>query len=170
MIRTQPTTLLLCASLLMTLAGCANKVARQVTDNNRDTSGRYDGQWLVHTLPAATIQNIEQWRFRCDNMEGQFTVRVEDGKLYAISDFDNRPHTTNINSKGEFRLLMPSASKVKEGARASASVYGGDVTYIVQGSLAGEKPSGYLTTGVAQFGNNGCTTGVRFELQAGKQA
>jgi len=154
----------LALAAILVLSGCANTVSREVADNNRDTSGRYDGTWMVVILPAASIQTIEQWRFQCDGMEGQFPVDVRDGKLFAAKDGDGF-HQTNVSRKGKFRLNMPTADMFQESARSSASIYASDVTYIVQGSLAGKQPSGYLTAGVAQFGNNGCTTKLQFELQ-----
>lgn len=50
-----------------------------------------------------------------------------------------------------------------ESGTSGDKIIAGEITIILRGILGGNKQVGYVTNGIQQFGNNGCTYRVRFE-------
>lgn len=151
--------------VLAIAAGCANMVRKQVTEADRDKSGQYDSSWEVWVQDAPLKQHIDQWVFTCKDMKRELGMIVRNGT--ASMRINGQTHESYVDKEGKFRLEIPLSSKTREKTGSSSSVTAGDNTLVIQGILAGAKPSGFYTAGVAQFGNNGCTARVMFVRNPG---
>ena len=69
---------------------------------------------------------------------------------------------TYISSKGEFRLEMPTSTKIRESEGSSRGIGNGKITMILLGDFSGAEPKGVFTMGIAQLGNAGCTSKYSF--------
>lgn len=148
----------------ITLTACTDTVRQPLTESERDIRGVYDGRWIAHVSKPAKTQHVAQWVFTCPGEAYDLPFIVRGGRL-QLADGE-----TWVNRDGKFRLEVPSDRKLKESAGSGDSISRGQVTIILQGSLAGNSPSGYITAGVEQFGNNGCSSKVRYERRGGTRA
>lgn len=68
---------------------------------------------------------------------------------------------TYIDSSGKFRLEVPITHKATTTGPSDLSITNADMTLIFHGSL--DEKSGFLTFGIGEFGNSGCSSSVTFE-------
>ncbi len=69
-------------------------------------------------------------------------------------------HQANVAHDGSFRLEMPTKSTYKRSRGANNNK--SEVTIILQGSLAGDEPSGLHTIGAAYLNNQGCEAKTKY--------
>lgn len=147
------------SSFIFLSVGCVGLV-KPVSEDDRDTSGSYDGRWLAtHTFTAET-QIVQNWRMTCNEPSEKFGLVVSDGVLWI--DGREPKVETYISSKGEFRLEMPTSSKIRESEGTSRGIGNGKITMILLGDFSGAEPKGVFTMGIAQLGNAGCTSKYSF--------
>ncbi len=152
-------TLSLLAACALSLSACVSNVSSQVKESSKDQSGTFDGTWVAKVQKSPKRQTMPgNWIANCDGSEWNFTLRVVDGvishNLRASSD------TTFVSSDGDFRFDIPVQTQAKARAGSEQTLGLTRQTLIVYGNLA--KAKGRFTTGVAEFGNSGCTAIIDF--------
>lgn len=142
------------------LFGCASTMLKQVDQSDRDTTGTYDGLW--NATVVSTVTNQPQpggWVTRCGDRSGEdlgnFVVSNGEASLGAELP------STYVNESGNFRFAIPLEEVATASTRSDASITNGNMTYILHGSLKSKK--GKTTLGIAQFGNSGCTSKIKFK-------
>ncbi len=142
------------------LSGCAPAGLRSVSEENKDTSGTYDGQWVAVGVSTASTQRVGTWRLTCtDQQDKKFgPINVSNGQ--ASLDIGNDEGKGFVDGAGIFRLEVPIEAIARASGTSDSSINNGAVTVILNGSLADQ--TGFLTFGVAQFGNAGCATSVTY--------
>ena len=113
-------------------------------------------------LRNATKQTVNRWIMNCGDMRNRFTMTVEDSTI----QFDNElgTHKAYVNEEGLFRMMMPLPGEARASGGTAESIHNGKGTLILEGNLGGEEPFGQYTNGIAEFGNAGCSTRVRYVL------
>jgi hypothetical protein len=147
------------------LTGCAGAVPRAVAEADRDTTGRFDGEWLVRVDATRNKQEIQRWVMSCQTDAYILPMLVRSGKA-SINIGDAQSHETYqawVDDKGRFRMSIPTDASAHESGTSDDKIIAGEITIILRGILGGNKQVGYVTNGIRQFGNNGCTYRVRFE-------
>lgn len=145
--------------VILTLSsGCASRVNRPISDENRDTELQYEGRWQVHRFKAARKQVFGSDHFNCSGKETTFTMAVRSGVLELLRF--GSVHKTNVAHDGSFRLEMPTDFTYKRSQGASGNK--SEITMILQGNLAGKDPTGLYTVGMASLNNQGCQARAKF--------
>jgi len=146
----------ICTALTLQACGSA-----PVKDSDRDTSGAFDGKWLMSVDKFAGLQYIENWNFTCDNPAFANDMIIKGGKV-IIKPWRNsgRSYTTNIDSKGRFKFELPLNSKASSSGASATTIANGNTKLIVSGNL--RKSSGSYMFGIQQFGWQGCRSKVNF--------
>jgi len=131
-----------------------------ISEENKDSSGRFDGQWEAVGISTATTQRVGIWRLTCSDKKDKTygPIRVSDGR--ASTTIGGREGTGFIDSTGSFRLEVPVAVEARAAGNSDSTLNNGAVTIILNGSLADQ--TGLLTFGVADFANAGCATSVAY--------
>lgn len=151
------------AATILGLSACSTMVSKPIAESKRDNSGSFDGNWKLVMQAAPEKQNIEKWVFTCPNMKGEMNFRVSSGE--AKIRVDNRNTSTFVDAKGRIRFEIPLKGVAKASASSFESILKGERTLIIQGTMGGKKSAGLVTYGIAQFGNNGCSTRAKFVKQ-----
>jgi len=126
----------------------------------RDDSGRFDGQWLAQMMDTRAQQTIQGWQLKCSPMKLAIPLVIEDGT--ATTRINDAEYSGYISGSGRFRLEIPTDIKMSASISSEAQLANGTITLILQGDLSDSRPKGRFTLGVAELGNAGCTTPVRF--------
>ncbi len=143
------------------LAGCGSTALRQVDQSDRDRAGVYDGVWSGLIVSTAAKQpGPGNWLMDCGDMAGtQMSNIVVDDGVASLGGQEDSP-VANVSAFGKFRFVIPMSEVATAAGRSDSSINNGDMTLIMYGSLRTQK--GSLTIGIADFGNNGCTSEVEF--------
>lgn len=145
------------------IAGCAGTLG-SIKEENRDTTGTYDGIWKVDVQKAAGIQYVGKWNMHCGDMRQTFNIRVEDGTIL----FGNAENRTKgyVSAKGAFKLSHPLASKASASGSSSTTMANGSRKLILSGKLVpdGENSKGFITYGIAEVGYGGCTAKTKYSF------
>ena len=143
------------------LQGCFPAGLRSVSEENKDTSGTYDGRRVAVGKKTASVQTVSGWKITCVNKEDKNygPINVSDGEV-SISIGGNQGKGF-IGNTGNFRLEVPLDAEVTASGTSDESITNGAVTLIFTGSLADQ--TGLLTFGVDDFGNAGCATSVTYD-------
>ena len=139
--------------------GCAGMVSKQVSDAQRDQSGKYDGIWHGKISGGGSIQYIGKQGLRCSKQDATVHFAVKDGKLRVVAGMSTRGGDTNVGIDGKFRLEIPTDQKYSGGG---FNVQKPGVTLIVQGNLAENVKKGLYVVGMGQLNNEGCSYRVGF--------
>lgn len=121
----------------------------------------YDGDWqaVMHETPA--VQLIENLRFNCAPFTESFFLRVSNGIVAGFMEADeNYSFTAQINSKGQFRALIPTNSVYTY--EASAVSRQSNIVLVLEGKLSEDKRSGLFYVGDSALDGRGCATSVQF--------
>lgn len=151
--------MLLLLALLTLGIGCATRVNQSIENEARDRTGRFDGPWVVHRLPAARTQIRGRERYACPTEGFDFPVSVRDGVIRV--ELDGRTHEANVAEDGRFRLVIPTGAEYRR--HSGANENNSQITVVLQGSLAEGDRSGLYTLGSARLNNQGCEARARFE-------
>jgi len=154
----------LSASILL-LQGCASAV---VSDSDRDTTGRYDGNWQATVLKGARVQYVENWQLSCDAREFDINIVVKDGVVNVLSPDGDQALKTNVNADGRFSLELPLESQARSSARSATTLANGTRKLFLRGNLASDSPRGRFKIGIKQFAWQGCTSKVVYEKLSDK--
>jgi len=148
----------------MFIVSCAGTIGPGISEENRDTTGTYDGIWTVDVKKAAGTQYYGKWIVRCGDMRQTFNMRVSDGTL-ALSDAADAKKAF-VSSGGVFKLTVPLTGDAQASVNSATTISNGDRQLILTGTLAsdGGDSKGYITYGVAEFGYAGCTAKTKFTL------
>ena len=142
------------------LLGCASTVITQVDQSDRDTAGAFDGVWNAKVVSTTTNQPLPGgWQVKCSDRTGEDlgNIVVSNGEASLHKDVPG----TFVSSSGRFRFAIPMTEIATASARSDSSITNGKMTYIMYGSL--ESGKGTTLVGVAQFGNSGCHSKVKFK-------
>lgn len=151
---------ILVASLIGTtllMQACASSV---VSDSERDTSGKFDGQYTMEVSKMAGVQFVENWRFNCGGKAYTTWMNVKDGRAFFQPFAPGKPFESNIDSNGRFRLEVPLENEATASGSSSSTIVDGRRKYILTGNLEGG--SGRMVFGVKQFAWQGCQTKVKY--------
>jgi hypothetical protein len=144
-------------------AGCSSVVVKPVSESNKDTDGTFDGRWLTTVTNTPGKQNGPgNWQFTCADQtdERLGIVTIDDGKAIFSWDQDGKSPAF-VSDSGKFRFEIPTGIIASAGGTSDSQISNGDMTALIYGSLQSGK--GKYTLGVAEFGNAGCTSAVKFE-------
>ncbi len=143
------------------LQGCASTVLKQVSESNRDETGQYDGNWKGTIKSTASKQSLGgNWTLTCGDRAGTNLgiISVVDG----VATIGKRNISTAfVNQSGKFRFEIPIEEVAAASGTSDATISNGKMTILMYGSL--ESGTGKYTLGIAQFGNNGCSSKVVYE-------
>jgi len=144
-------------------ASCAGTLTG-IKEENRDTTGAYDGTWKVDVQKSAGLQYQGNWRMQCGDMQRTFYVRVDDGAMTDRKGAD--AEKGYISSDGVFKLIQPLSSKASATGSSSTTMANGDMKLILTGKLVpgSENSKGHITYGIAEFGYGGCTAKTKYTL------
>ncbi len=151
------TSLLLC----MLVSACAGTVNRVTPESERDRSGTYDGDWIAVVAKAASPQEIQEWSMTCSDWSDEFEVLISDGKVSVLQG--DQVASTYVSTAGKFRLEIPTGYRVGASNASEAQMDNGNITLVLHGNLKHKTPQGQFVVGVAQFGNSGCTSKVKYK-------
>jgi len=128
-----------------------------VSDSDRDATGQFDGEWVGTFQRTASRQQLPgTWFVNCSNREGRVVVfTVKNGRMTSNLT-SGEAIETNVSKSGRFRLVVPTEREVDANGTSN-------LTWIVQGSLGKAPASGQFIEGIAEFGNQGCTTKMLME-------
>jgi len=149
-------------SISLALYSCAGTVSNPVTEANKDPSFQYDGVYLATINHRGGKQFIENWEFNCSPQEFEFQFVVNDSVVDMGAKKGGVPNVGYVDSNGRFRVPIPTDDAIKETGGSDSTINQGQVTFILQGELKGDKPFGYFVQGVKQFNNRGCTYRMNF--------
>ncbi len=147
--------------LCVTLQGCASTALRPVSEDNKYTSSKYNGNWQSKAVRTASKQYAAGgWELTCADLAGSDlgTINVNNG--VATLGNGNNISTTFVNKAGKFRFEIPTTEVAAAHGTSDFSLNNTQMKVILHGSL--KKESGKLTFAIAEFGHNGCTTKVAF--------
>jgi len=146
------------------LAGCAGSLGGVVKEENRDTTGAFDGLWKVEVQKAAGLQYHGKWNMRCGDMRRTFNMRVVDGAATVSNAKDAKK--AYVSSKGAFKLIYPLTEDARASGNSSITMANGDRKLILSGKLTpdGGDSKGYITFGIAEVGYGGCTAKTIYSL------
>lgn len=148
------------AGLLIVIQGCASVVLQPVDESNKDQTGSFDGRWTITQEKTTGVQyGAGNWVFSCSGKPGPWgRLKVDDGEVSI--NFKNKERNTFIGKSGQFRFEVPLEIVAEAKGTSDSSVDRGEMTMLLSGSL--KKGSGFLTWGIAEFANNGCTTNLKY--------
>ncbi len=149
-------------ALFTLLGGCAGTVVSPVKEQDKSTSGEFDGVWKVEVAKGAGTQYVDKWTLTCGDMSRVFELVVRDGVINIASGQNKQ--TAYVSKTGKFKVILPIAGETKESVSSSTSVANGRMQLILRGQLAEQNAVGFFTVGVAEFGYGGCTAKTRFLL------
>jgi len=96
------------------LQACIPAGVRPVSEQNKDTTGSYDGRWIAVARSTASTQHVGRWRMNCsdqkDNRYGP--INVSNGEVAAT--LGTNTGKGFIDADGVFRLEIPTEAKAKE--------------------------------------------------------
>ena len=145
------------------ITGCAGTLG-SIKEENRDTTGIYDGIWKVDVLKAAGIQYVGKWNMHCGDMRTSFNLRVDDGTIL----FGNAENTTKayVSAEGAFKLTHPLSGKASASGASSITMANGSRKLILTGRLVpdGGNSKGFITYGIAEVGYGGCTAKTKYSF------
>lgn len=149
------------ACIAILCQSCSTITLRPVSEADKDQAGTYDGTWEVTQGQTAGLQyGPGNWQFSCGGQPGKWAAfTVADG--VASLSFDQQEHDTFVSTAGAFRFEVPMNVSATSSGVSDSSISRGAMTMILAGSL--EKKDGFLTWGIAEFSNNGCTTPLTYE-------
>ena len=142
------------------LSACSGFVARQTSEQDRDTSGRFDGPWRVSVAKGAEVQHVQNWTFNCGDMTSEFDILIQDGTFNLRSNASTA--TSYVSKDGNFKISLPLTGKASASGRSDSSINNGERRLILSGRLGSDKPAGIITYGIADFGWSGCTSKTKF--------
>ena len=155
----------LCAALLA--AGCAATGPMSTVDEDeRDTSGAYDGTYRLRLAERPRgFQNVGKWQMRCGTGGFDIPMTVADGTARLQTRFGsasdpNAPVTSFVSRDGGFRFEVPIENRASATGTSASTLDNGRMRLIYQGELAEDGDSkGLYTVGIAEFGYAGCAYG-----------
>lgn len=147
----------LCTAFLL-LQACATKA---VSDDDRDTSGSFDGFWRAQITKGPRVQYIQSWIANCSGSDFELGVRVKNGQAYLNGAGGETPVVTNIDRTGEFAFILPLEGKARStGGGSGRTLDNGSTRLYLTGNLSENKLKGIYKIGVLQFAWQGCTDKV----------
>jgi len=132
----------------------------QISAEDRDTTGRYDGVWLVSVAKGATTQHIQSWVFDCGDMTTEFQITVQDGTMNLSSNSANT--TAYVSKEGKFKVFLPIVTSASSSSQSDVTLDNAKQKIVLSGNLNSAKAKGRITYGIAEFGWAGCTSTTKY--------
>ena len=152
---------LLSGLVIMMSVSCSSVLLVPVSESDKDSSGSYDGRWLgTITNTPATQQSAGNVSYmRCGDRSGQVVgpIKVTDGSFRL--NYRGESVTTNVNSSGGFKAMVPLKRGQFSGGKAS--FVSKKDTLIVSGSL--ETGKGTFRVSSIDLGGAGCSSVLAFK-------
>ncbi len=144
--------------VLLMLVGCNAQVIRE---QDKDSSGRYDGHWTGKVHGTEYYQHSAAYNFYCNPVNLDMSLDIINGivkaKLYIE---DNVIHKkTFINAEGVFRIIEISNNEMSGEDIDMSPTY---IQYTIEGRLNEKNINGEFIVGVIKAGGSGCKTDIRF--------
>lgn len=146
------------------VSGCAGTVVRPVSEEDRDTSGKYSGWWNARTVETRSPQTFGDWRSNCSDPKVDFAFEVADGQIQLKRG--NLSRSAYVDGDGRFRVTFPTEGQSNADV-SSTRILKSDTALVLEGVLGDEPPVGRFTVEIVQLGN-GCRSSVAFKKLAGK--
>lgn len=147
-------------SSVVLLQACATAV---VSDENRDTTGLFDGTWKATVLKPAGLQYIGNWNVNCESSEYDIGMIVDQGQVFLGQPGDQNAISTNISTQGKFLFEIPLEDNASTSSSSDVTLANASRILFLRGNLGSKKPTGSHVVGVADLGWQGCYTKVVFE-------
>ena len=96
----------------------------------------------------------------CSDWSDEFEVLIANGKVSVLQG--DQVASTYISSAGKFRLEIPTGYSVSASISSEAEMDNGRITLVLHGNLKHKTPQGQFVVGIAQFGNSGCRSKVKY--------
>lgn len=138
--------------LVLTLAGCASNPV--VLEADRDTTGKFDGVWIVTAEGRAGEQYSGNETLRCRKLDWRSYLNVQDGKGSAGLGYKIWEKSIYVNSDGNFNVSAKTGNSWSDNKTLVVNL---------QGTLADNTGSGYYTIGREPFYGSGCRYKAKFE-------
>jgi len=136
---------------------CASFIASPISDDARDTSGQFDGQYVGTIDKMPLRQQYGNSYFKCYGKSRTVNLRVKDGRLSM--NYRGKQKTTNVGDNGKFYLEIETDQKY--GTRSDGlTVPGSDITHIYRGRL-GQSSKGAFVVGKSSLGGGGCSADMQ---------
>ncbi len=147
---------------LLLLSGCISINPHGIVEQaERDTTGRFDGFWRVEIGGTDKYQRWSSWQMTCEDIEASVEMVVDDGEVH-VGVAAARDLSTYVDNEGHFALAMPTDLEAEEASSSFMSIVNQRVTYYLRGNLSPDRLRGEFIIGVADFGEMGCKTRVRY--------
>jgi len=150
--------------LVATLSACANSQSTIISDDDRTSETQYDGIWIISFAKAARVQPLPgNFEVNCHGDAFEVTAVIRQGLMKFSTQSGNRPvtnHEINLNDAGKFRTEWSFDSEASTTGSASVTLSKPKQKFIFQGRLRGLTGRGRFTTGIEQFGYEGCQQSV----------
>jgi len=152
--------------LLMSLAGCVGG-PREVREGDKDSAGKFNGQWVANVKKGPDTQIVQNWRLKCRDRSGQYSFNVKDGQISTRVNWNDgaKEYSSFISSEGKFLLKFPSRIMISSSTTATQVKGKEEMIVMFKGSLSGEAGKGSLVVGVPSWGNAGCSSRASYQKQ-----
>jgi len=142
------------------LQACATTTSRIVSDDQRSTDGKYDGNWTFQVAKPAGLQYLPgNWEISCGGEQFDFKASVKNGVMTLTGK--NMPNTTiNVGRNGQFRGEWALNKDASTNSGSDMTLASAKRKLIFQGKLKGSSADGLYTIGISDFGYQGCNRNV----------
>jgi len=143
------------------LSSCASLVTPVVDENQRDTTGKYDGNWTVTISGSAGQQFSNGALFNCYGIKKKrMSFKVKDGTGTALFGRGVGMRTFYINKSGQFNA---SATTEDQWTQRGAVMFKPELMLSLKGQLKAEDGSGQYVIGQKLHNGNGCSYRAKFK-------
>ncbi|MBX2883050.1 MAG: hypothetical protein KTR32_24065 [Granulosicoccus sp.] len=140
-------------ALLSSLAFVGGCTAKHIDPADRDTTGSYDGVWVV-SVDAPKADRVPMPGnvvMHCSWEPYEFNLKVDEGRLLL----EGYTRESVVSTEGNFRFDWDAGSVRMQSGVISGSA--NEIVGIYAGNLAGQEPGGKFTQYVASLGGNTCS-------------
>jgi len=128
--------------------GCAVSSLKEVSENDRDLSGEFEGRWIGRVTSTASRQPIGRGFLACSDGTGRtYSFIVSDGNISTSTA------SSFVDSDGNFRIVAP--SNIRYSVQGGSKVTG-DNNLILRGSL--KSKVGFEKHTSSALNGNGCSS------------
>lgn len=145
-------------SLCLLISACASTVSRPVSESERDTTGKYDGQWNVKSVRTLSPQTFGTWRSNCTDPKLDFTFEVLAGEVKLTSN--EEPQSAFVDKNGRFRMIIPSGQRVGASVSSTRNL-NSEMAFVLEGRLGEDPPVGRYIRELVQLGD-GCKSSLAY--------
>lgn len=156
----QPMQSVLAIVITLSISGCSWIITRPVADADRDSTGNFDGRWMLQLQPNKGRQQVGNAYFICDFKARAVHFSVKNG--VASMYYGNKKVDTNVSMDGRFRFEIET-DRHYSSTRTGEKSIGSSITDIYQGNLSDSSLKGQFIIGKRSENNHGCATKIKIK-------